>query len=89
MLKRIFSVETTVVCNVQQPLSNTDGKVVGSVIRETIKVLGWTLRTKYVTRSIHPMIDTQNIFAKIELDGAVKNVDEACMEKLREYEKGK
>lgn len=33
MLKRIFSVATTVIYNVQQTLSYTDGKVVGSVIR--------------------------------------------------------
>lgn len=89
MLKRIFSVDTTVVYNAQQALSYADGKVVGSVIRETIKVFGWTLREKYVTRSSHPVIDAQNVFAQIELDRATKNVDEACMEKLREYEKGK
>lgn len=89
MLKRIFSVDTTVVYNAQQALSYTDVKVVGSVIRETIKVFGWTLREKYVTRSSHPVIDAQNVFAQIELDRVTKNVDEACMEKLREYEKGK
>ena len=89
MLKRIFSVDTTVVYNAQRALSYTDGKVVGSVIRETIKVFGWTLREKYVTKSSHPVIDAQNVFAQIELDRATKNVDEACMEKLREYEKGK
>lgn len=52
-------------------------------------MFGWTLREKYVTRSIHPVIDAQNVFAQIELDWAAKNVDEACMERLREYEKGK
>lgn len=58
--------------------------------KETIKLFGWTLRTKYVTRNSRPVIDARkNIFAQIELDRAVKKVEEACMEKLMEYENGK
>ncbi len=81
----IFSIESRIVYSYQQSLSSGD-KVVGRIIKETIKVFGLTLRTKYVLQKSMPKVDCENVYLMAELNSASKEVNLACLDKLNIYE---
>lgn len=81
----IFSIETHIVYSYQQSLNSGD-KVVGRIIKETVKLFGLTLRTKYVLQKSLPNVDSENVCLMAELNSVNKEVNLACLEKLRIYE---
>lgn len=81
----IFSIETHIVYSYQQSLSSGD-KVVGRIIKETAKVFGLTLRTKYILQKSLPNVNRENVCLMAELNSVNKEVNLVCLEKLRKYE---
>lgn len=85
---RIFSVETNIVYACQQTLSSGD-LVVGRIIKETIKVFGKVLMTKYAIQKSLPRMACEDAALKLEMDRAGKEIGAICTEKRRGYEHGK
>lgn len=88
MFGRVFSVESGVVYTYQQTLS-TGGLAVGRIVKETTKMLGMTLRVKYVIKKSLPEADNGDTCMKSELDRVGKEIDDVCTKKQMEYEYGK
>ena len=82
----ILSIESSIVFSCQQTLSCTNDKVLGYVIKETIKIFGIILRTKYIAQKSRPRVNREEGVAMGELEKAENIVDEACAEKIRMYE---
>lgn len=88
---KLFKVESSIIFRCEESLNLTPGKkkldkvVSGRVIKETIKILGIKVRTRYRAAYCVPIIDKENALAKSALDKVVMSVKDECICKMCDY----
>ena len=95
MFGKIFSVKTDIVYRREESLNLFKGKkkldkvVSGRVLREQIKLFGFTIRTKFFYQICCPSVDMNDIHEVSELYRVENLVRTACYNKVVEYSKRK
>lgn len=91
MFGKIFSVKTDIVYRREESLNLFEGKkkldkvVSGRVFKEQIKLLGFTIRTKYYYQICCPLVDMNDIHEVSELYRVENLVRTECYNKVVEY----
>lgn len=91
MFGKIFSVKTDIVYRREESLNLFDGKkkldkvVSGRVLREQIKLFGFTIRTKYFYQICCPQVNMNDIHEVCVLGKVEDLVRTECYNKVVEY----
>lgn len=91
MLGKIITVKTNIVYRRQESLNFFDGKkkldkvVSGRVIREEIRLFGFTIRTKYIYQICCPQVNMNDAHEVCTLNKVEDLVRTECYNKVVEY----